>query len=381
MTESAVLFLRLPGCTASPAGIVVSDPDERKILVQLRPLLEAEHSEEDMADLWGELPEMIQEMAEEVGPTQTLTWMEQTWSHVLEIGTRTRQSAHNPAQLLRSLFEANVLTSPVVQQPFGREDLERAMRRLPLMPAKALEVLIALRNPDLDPRSLSRALEGDPVLTAVIMRFANSAAFVFSHPVRTVLQAITRIGLEATILQVFAASVSRAFAQPVLRDLWDHAILAAESARQIASAARMAPQEAALLALVHDIGQIVIVGLDSSVPNQLKELRANGRSLLKAEMELCGSTHAEIGAELLRRLHFPDDFCEAVKFHHAPDANDSRLAALLYVVESGQDRNEDHGDPEVLHRALSTLGIKSDAVTQKNGVLSADLEHLRAHAS
>lgn len=378
VTESAILFLRLPGCEKTPAGVLVSDLELRQVLVQLRPLRESEEQDDDIQAFWSGLPEVLQSIAADIGPTATLDWLEEHSSHLLELGTRIEQETINSVELLERLFEENVVLAPVVKTLFGPEDLQRSMEQLPLLSSSAIQIATVLRDPDIEPRILSRSLEQDPVLTSHVIRYANSAAFAFSHRAKTVFDAVMRIGLRETKFQVFAATVSKIFSSPGLRELWTHSIKSAQIARQVAAAANLPVDESALLALVHDVGQIVIFGLGPSAEKEIKKSRDYGYTLIQTERRLCGTQHATVGADLLNAWNFPHDFCEAVRNHHTPLVTRSRMASLLYLVENLQGTNEDHSDSNVLDSVLERLGIEAKSVLTFHATLSPDLQYLVA---
>ena len=63
---------------------------------------------------------------------------------------------------------------------------------LPPMPAVALKCLTLLKNPDFSLKEAAALIERDPILTAMMLKVANSAAMATRDPVQSVLQAVTR---------------------------------------------------------------------------------------------------------------------------------------------------------------------------------------------
>ncbi len=67
---------------------------------------------------------------------------------------------------------------------------------LPPMPAVALKCLTLLKNPDFSLKEAATLIERDPILTVQVIKLANSAAMATREPVQSVLQAVTRFGVQ-----------------------------------------------------------------------------------------------------------------------------------------------------------------------------------------
>ena len=68
---------------------------------------------------------------------------------------------------------------------------------LPAPPQTALDILQACADPNTNTRKLSGIVGRDPVLTAELLRMANSAFFGMAREVRTLDQAVTVLGQRA----------------------------------------------------------------------------------------------------------------------------------------------------------------------------------------
>ena len=62
------------------------------------------------------------------------------------------------------------------------------------------DVIAALRDPDVDTRKIGEALSQDPVLSAKVMRLANSAFFGGQRSMASIDAAVALIGIQAVIL-------------------------------------------------------------------------------------------------------------------------------------------------------------------------------------
>lgn len=261
---------------------------------------------------------------------------------------------------------------------FGPEALAAAHEKLPVSRVAGLQALRLMERESVSLDQLDSVLRGDPVVSAHLVRVANSALLSYGQEVRTVGQAISRIGLERTKLHVCGLAVKRMYSSPHLQKIWNHSILAAQVARQLAGMTRgLSADEASLVALVHDIGHLVLANLGQPYERARTQRMSRGALPIEAEEQLCGATHAAIGADLLEGWRFPAELVEAVRFHHSPSDRVTALSALLYVVESWLDNQEDVCDIGLHLACIRRLGISKSDLAVLGVKHSPDLELLR----
>ena len=306
-----------------------------------------------------------------------MEYLESGASHVVQIGERTKAEIASPDVLLKSLFKAEVVLKSI---RFTLDDIAQAKRRLPPLPSSTMQIISAINHPLADTRQVESAISRDPLITAHLIRLANSAAFSVREPARSLESAIWRIGLETTRLHVLALSIGRMYSSPPLRKMWEHALATVQITRQIARQAGQSVAEAALLSLVQDIGLLVMFGLGKTFESAYLQLQQSGLTSVASEQQLCGLNHAQLGAELLSDWNFPDDMCEAVLYHHSPSHTKSRLAAVLYLSESWIETNEDVYSVSEHAEALQRLGLSKSGVGVMRATLDSDLQVLRAAA-
>ena len=71
--------------------------------------------------------------------------------------------------------------------------------------------------------------------------------------------------------------------------------------------------------LLHDIGLVLMCNkLPSLFLSAALQSKSNKEPLQKAEMEVIGFNHTDVGGLLLKTWELPKVFEEAVKFHHNP---------------------------------------------------------------
>ena len=253
-------------------------------------------------------------------------------------------------------------TSPI----FAQEDLTAAKKAIPLSPAVVLRALAALNDPYSSLADIEGIVDKDPVISAHLIRLANSGLYNRGVLARSMSDALKLLGTNLVIWQVTALSFRKAYSSPALRKIWDHSVEAAQIAQRLGKHVPEIPsKEVALAALVHDIGRLVFVALGEKGQSQIRTLLELGHSLLTAETKVCGLTHAELGAELLSSWSFPHDIVTAVRHHHTPDSSRSPLADILYAAEVLANNNEADSDASQYERCLRRLHLHEQLLPEQ----------------
>ncbi len=255
-------------------------------------------------------------------------------------------------------------------------DLQLALLRLPVFPAAAQQCIAILRRNDWNADDLKVVASSDQVLAAELIRAANSWAFAPRREITTLSHAITYIGADHASKILLAAAIKPLFASAQLREIWNHALEASETAHAIALlSGRVDPEEAFLAGLVHDVGRLAMALLPAEFQRRSRRLLEKGCELMLVERALCGSSHAELGANALQSWGFPERLIRAVQFHHEPERSDSSLAAVLYLAERTTNPWEDLSSPVRMRVALGDLGIEHERLAE--AASPARLEPLR----
>jgi HD-like signal output (HDOD) protein len=245
-----------------------------------------------------------------------------------------------------------------VSPPATAQDLARAMDALPVFPSVALKVLRELGREECDLGQVQGLASRDQVLTASLLRIANSALYGACRRVSNLAGAVARIGTDMAAQVVVAAALKPLFASASLQRLWQHSIEAAAVCSDLAGQTRgLAECEGAVLGLVHDIGSLVICMLPVEHAAAHARIAEESGTSVVADYLVCGRDHGELGAALLQRWNFPPEFVEGVRHHHRPERTDSRLAALVYVAEHRTGCEEDTPSLSRLAGAMATAGV------------------------
>jgi len=193
------------------------------------------------------------------------------------------------------------------------------------LPEVFLRVNEMVESPRYSASDIGRLIGKDPGLTTRLLRIVNSAFYGFPSKVDTVSRAITIIGVRELRDLVLATTVAKLF-KGLPNDLvsmdtfWRHSLQCAILARTLAARHRELNVERFFVAgLLHDIGSLLIY---RKVPELAREalMRAsyNDEVLEEAETRVMGFTHADVGAELMRKWRLPRSIEAAVAHHHHP---------------------------------------------------------------
>lgn len=183
-----------------------------------------------------------------------------------------------------------------------------------MLPGVAAEIMSLCEDEDTDAARLSAVLHKDQVLAGSVLRVANSSAYAGQVPCASLVQAVSRLGMQLITEIALAVSVrGRVFGSKrygdMLAQLWRHAIVTGLFTKEIARMRRQNVEVAFLGGLLHDIGKAVLLGnLD----------RVHGSASINMD-ELVAALHEHhtgAGGLLAIEWNLPDQLAEAIVCHH-----------------------------------------------------------------
>lgn len=178
----------------------------------------------------------------------------------------------------------------------------------------SLRVMKAVDNPEVGIDDLARIVMAEPLLSAKVIRMANSAALNPSgRNTSDLKQAVMRVGIApirslamALTLDQLRHSQRMAPCRQLANRLWERSIHVAALAYVVARRLSALPADDAMLAgIVHDLGRFYLLGLAA---DKHPELLNDQPSLIEALDELDHSA----GSKLLQALGMPESTIAAV---------------------------------------------------------------------
>ena len=278
--------------------------------------------------------------------------------------------------------------------------VEEANRLAPL-PRTASRLAAILGQESIDAKEITKVVSFDQALTVRILRISNSAIWAGRDPITSVKDAVVRLG-SGMILSVAVAGTAQklltgAVPQYGLDEgaLWEHSITSALAGNllRIHCGGVVVPPETFTVALLHDIGKLVLGRfLTAEILQFLSDSRRIGDlSAARAELEILGTNHAEIGAIVAQHWELPEIIAHGIRQHHTPDDAQQRLRSAPlgvlvdavhvadYVANSiGAGRKEEDPEPKVEASSLSRLGLGNGALANIKDKAISNVEDLLA---
>lgn len=244
------------------------------------------------------------------GHTETAAAM-----RALEVAHQFLSKPCEPAQLLAAVDEA--LSLRTLLSDLGLRETIGAIEHLPSAPRIYARLNIALQDPNTDALQISAILAQDPVLTAKVLKMANSAYFPNNGRALTDIRlAVMRIGSSMIRTLVLATEV---FSQPVWR-------------ADVGHLQRQALQTSIL-------AERIAKGRTDMTSASVAGLLANLGKLFDLDEEFSGRPwgYGEVGAYLLGLWGFPLDVVHAVAYHRSPrhlPRTDFNLLGITHVANA-----------------------------------------------
>lgn len=259
------------------------------------------------------------------------------------------------------------------------DDLSSGDISFPTFLDAAMKIRMALDNPILAVDALARVIGTEPLVSAKVIRLANSAALNFSgNDVCDVRSAVIRVGFSA----IRALAISVAIEQLMLdremapyaskaRRLWEHSIDVAALSFVIArKLTRINPHEAMFAGLVHDVGYFYLLWRVARYPGVAHDDDDLSRML--------SEWHAAVGHAVLGALDAPDAILDAISGCETAYEGDSpaTLANILHLANrltTHPNPFSRRGERPATQPAASTAvtEIIAESRDERNSIMSA----------
>ena len=177
---------------------------------------------------------------------------------------------------------------------------------IPSLPEVARRLRKAIEN-DVDIADAVKIIQLDPVISAKLIEVANCPLYVTQFPARNCLDAVKRIGLNASRNLVVALSTKQIFRckssllKQHLEEIWKQSLYLSMLCHVLASSTgQQNPEDALLAGLVCDIGTLPFFSFVANLPTEY----INDTEILQAIPILKGF----VGAVILKEWGFPKEF-------------------------------------------------------------------------
>lgn len=241
---------------------------------------------------------------------------------------------------------------------------------LPSLPQLYWDLVRAMDDPRSGTADVAAIIERDMAMTARLLQLANASIFGAGRAVRSVKDAVERVGMDPIRSAVLSLHFFRSMQghefpagfsiDQLQAESWEAARLANEMVKDLEM--RKCAVSASVL---KNIGRLILA---TNAPDEFmrvaNEAKSSGRALYSVEQTLLGCDHAEIGAQLLALWGLPVSLVEAVAYHHRPSISGERTfgaigaahVASAMIAERLTD-NQQQKDAEYDAQYLRTVGM------------------------
>jgi len=246
-----------------------------------------------------------------------------------------------------SITEHTVLTDPTKEKSLDKvNNVLKKVRDIPSLPEVVTKVMELVSNPNSSAAELSRVIAHDPGLTTRVLRLVNSAYYGFPKQISSIQQSIMILGfttmrglvLSTSIFKIFSPKDAKAGKTLDYKEFWKHSIATALCARLIANNLGITEGgEAFSCGILHDIGKVVFDQYGHSDYVEVFKLlgpRYTSEEMIRAEEEIIGMNHANIGYKLADKWNLPESLSETIRCHHNPldSVSNTKLVSIIYLA-------------------------------------------------
>lgn len=212
-----------------------------------------------------------------------------------------------------------------VQRRINLDQLLETTRKLPATPQLIPKLQRVLNDPDVEIDEVIKLIRIDTSLTSGLIRLANSAFFRGRSPVRSIDEAVSRLGFSELYRLVCLVVAEQVLKEPLpLYKMESGELLissiccaiATESLCRLSTSVDLEPDMAYTIGLLHSVGKIVVNRhyLAQGIEFYNDEIEVD----LIMERKILGFEQAELGGALLEKWGFPEEIFAPVLFQNCP---------------------------------------------------------------
>jgi HD-like signal output (HDOD) protein len=218
-------------------------------------------------------------------------------------------------------------------------DLGRAsgVKSLRPFPSAACKVIGLISGDSVDYREVSQVLVADAAFSSQVLRVANSALLGARHEVKSIVQALSLMGMDRLRSLVVTVAVNNYTSHgdnAFLRCSWRHNLGAALWCEVLAEHCNVAKPLGYTAGMLHDIGRIALMMV---FPNDYAKFLSDGVTgdldRLEAERKFCDADHCQVGEYLAESWNFPAALVDVIAHHH--DEVTRETPRLRLLVQAG----------------------------------------------
>ncbi len=255
---------------------------------------------------------------------------------------------------------------------------------LPVFPPVAIELQQIMADDNVPLDQIAKTLCKDQALASQVLKLANSAFFSGLSKVRTIREALLRLGVNQVFNCLIVSCQSNLYTSknPVISNylqvLWRHALATAIGAKWLLKRTGYADlaDEGFLAGLLHDIGKLLLLRVVETLNSDNMDIKLSDEFI----SEILDSMHVEQGYNLMEDWSIPPSYCITARDHHMEDFDSANV--LLMAVRIADQVTRKTGmslkaDPNLIPASLPevhAMGIKEIVLAELEIVIEDAME-------
>jgi HD-like signal output (HDOD) protein len=197
---------------------------------------------------------------------------------------------------------------------------------------------------DIDIDKFVQLVQVDPGLATKVLRLANSVYFSGVSKIASLRRAIVQVGLEEAVSFIHVVFYRKTLPKfPELKgffsdkDYWSHSWACASACRMLGHpvvGTQILPGELYIAGLLHGIGKLILA---IHRPIEFLQCLQNSidfqQPLPESQLDVFGTTDADIACELLKAWQLPENICMAIKYYYSPEEADKEYREFAGLVQ------------------------------------------------
>lgn len=259
------------------------------------------------------------------------------------------------------------------------KELTASIESLPQFPANITELQRLIDDPESKISDIAHHVMQDAALTGDLLREVNSAAFMLSKRVESIVEAVKIMGMRGLRTLLFSYGTQKVLGKetPETKNLWRHSHRTAFYAYQLARSIRRQRDvldDVYVGGILHDMGKIIFAGMHPELIDRIDSVcRSRGIPTQLFEDLTKGLNHAEIGAMIAEKWNFPERLVQTIRYHHTPEGakpENRGVVDTVYLANSMANFREgllgfDQIDPSILSGASITSEEQFATIEQR----------------